>query len=208
MEINVVNMKNEPVEKLEVPDVIATATPRESLVHELVRQYQAGARQGTSATKNRASVSGSGRKLWRQKGTGRARIGSVRSPLWRHGGAVFGPQPRDYSYSMPAKKRTVAYRAVLASKMKENLLLVVDEMRFAEPKTKAARELLHVLEIAGSKTLFVDSAKNTGLQLSLRNLQGAKFSTITGLNIVDLLKFRNIVFSKQAFTELTRALTK
>ena len=208
MEINVVNMKNEPVERLEVPEVIASATARESLVHELVRQYQAGGRQGTAATKNRALVSGSGRKLWRQKGTGRARIGSVRSPVWRHGGTVFGPQPRDYSYSLPAKKRMIACRAILASKMKENLLLVVDDLQFATPKTKAAKEFLNVLQVADSKTLFVDSAKNTGLKQSIRNLQGAKFSTVAGLNVVDLLKYKNIVLSKQAFTELTKALTK
>src|SRR5436309_15367583 len=122
MEINIVNAKNEPVEKVEVPESIASAEPNEALIYELVRQYQAGGRQGTAATKNRALVSGSGRKLWKQKGTGRARIGSIRSPLWRHGGTVHGPQPRDYSYRIPGKKRLGALRAIVAQKVRDNSL--------------------------------------------------------------------------------------
>ncbi len=208
MEMNVVNMKNEPVEKLEVPDMIAEATAAESLVYEVVRQYQAGGRQGTAATKNRALVSGSGRKLWRQKGTGRARIGSVRSPLWRHGGTVFGPQPRDYAYKMPAKKRMTVYRALLASKMKNNALFIVDDLQFSTPRTKAAQEFLASFQIVDSKTLFVDLAKNTGLKLSVRNLDGVKFATIAGLNVVDMMKYKNLVISRQAFTELTKALIR
>jgi large subunit ribosomal protein L4 len=207
MEINVINMKNEPVEKVEVPDVIASAEPNPALIYELVRQYQAGTRQGTHATKNRALVSGSGRKLWKQKGTGRARIGSIRSPLWRHGGTVFGPQPRDYSYSIPSKKRMVAFRSVLAEKMKNNSVFIIDEINFENPKSKAALEFLKSLQLT-NKTLFVDSRNNKNLQLSVRNLSNAKYSSVAALNIVDALKYRNMVISKPAFNELTKILSR
>src|SRR5262245_56546877 len=142
MEINIVNMNNERLESLEIPQEIAEATAKKGLIYELVRQYQTSGRQGTHATKGRGQVSGSGRKLWRQKGTGRARIGSIRSPLWRHGGTVFGPQPRDYSYGVPAGKRVAAFRAVFSKKMKDNNLVVVDEINFEQPKTKTALELI------------------------------------------------------------------
>ncbi len=207
MEINIVNMKNEPVEKLEVPESIADAAQNKSLVYEIVRQFQAGGRQGTAATKTRGLVSGSGRKLWRQKGTGRARIGSIRSPLWRHGGTVFGPQPRSYSYSVPSKKQKAALRSVLAQKLKGSSLFVVEEMNLEKPKTSAARELLSAFKL-DSKTLFVDSSKNKGLQLSVRNLENAKFSTVAALNIVDAMKYKNLVISKDAFSQLTKMLAK
>lgn len=207
MEINIVNMKNEPVEKLEVPVSIADAAQNKSLVYEIVRQFQAGGRQGTAATKTRGLVSGSGRKLWRQKGTGRARIGSIRSPLWRHGGTIFGPQPRSYAYSVPAKKQKAALRSVLAQKLKGSNLFVVEEISLDKPKTSAARELLSAFKI-DSKTLFVDSSRNKGLQLSVRNLENAKFSTVAGLNIVDAMKYKNLVISKDAFSQLTKMLAK
>ena len=207
MEINIVNMKNEPVEKLEVPESIAEAAQNNSLVYEIVRQYQAGGRQGTAATKTRGLVSGSGRKLWRQKGTGRARIGSIRSPLWRHGGTVFGPQPRDYSYSVPAKKQKAALRSVLAQKLKDSSLFVVQEITLEKPKTSAARELLSAFKIE-KKTLFVDSASNKSLHLSVRNLENAKFTTVASLNVVDVLKYKNLVISKNEFSQLTKMLAK
>lgn len=207
MEIRIVNMKNEPVEKLEIPDFIATAKPNAGLIYELVRQYQSGGRQGTAATKNRALVSGSGRKLWRQKGTGRARIGSIRSPLWRHGGTVFGPHPRDYSYNIPIKKGIAALRAVFSQKIKQNLLLVIDELSLEKPRTKDAQQLLSSLQLTSS-TLFVDLAGNTNLKLSVRNLPKTKFSTLSSLNIVDALKYKNLVISKPAFEELTKILAK
>lgn len=207
MEINVINMNNEPVEKFELPDSIATADPNPALVYELVRQYQAGARQGTHATKTRGLVSGSGRKLWKQKGTGRARIGSIRSPLWRHGGTVFGPQPRDYSYSMPSKKRIAALRSVLAEKVKNNSVFIVDEINFENPKSKTALGFLKTLQLT-NRTLFVDSRNNKNLQLSVRNLSNAKFSSVAALNIVDALKYRNLVISKPAFTQLAKILAR
>ena len=208
MEINIVNMKNEPVETMEIPDTIASAEVKKSVIYEAVRQYQTTGRQGTHATKNRALVSGSGRKLWKQKGTGRARIGSIRSPLWRHGGTIFGPQPRDYSYSLPARKRINVLRAVLSRKMKENQLIVVDEINFEKPKTKAALEFLSLLQLPSRATLFVDSSSNKNLQFAVRNLENVKFSTVAAINVVDALKYRNLVISKQAFNQLTKILAK
>jgi large subunit ribosomal protein L4 len=207
MEINIINMNNEPVEKFELPDSIATADPNPALVYEMVRQYQAGARQGTHSTKTRGLVSGSGRKLWKQKGTGRARIGSIRSPLWRHGGTVFGPQPRDYSYAMPSKKRIAALRSVLAEKVKNNSVFIVDEIVFENPKSKTALGFLKTLQLT-NRTLFVDSRNNKNLQLSIRNLSNAKFSSVAALNIVDAMKYRNLVISKPAFTQLAKILAR
>jgi 50S ribosomal protein L4, bacterial/organelle len=207
MEINIINMKNEPVEKVELPEVIASAEANPALIYEIVRQYQAGGRQGTHATKTRGLVRGSGRKLWKQKGTGRARIGSIRSPLWRHGGTVFGPQPRDYSYSVPSKKRIVALRSVLAEKVKNNSVFVIDEISFENPKSKTALELLKTLQLT-NRTLFVDSRSNKNLQLSVRNLPNAKFSSVAALNVVDTLKYRNFVISKPAFAQLTKILAR
>ncbi len=207
MELNIINMKNEPVEKVEVPEVIVSAKPNKALIYELVRQYQAGGRQGTHATKTRGLVSGSGRKLWKQKGTGRARIGSIRSPLWRHGGTVFGPQPRDYSYSVPSRKRIAALRSVLAQKLKKQSVFVVDAMIFENPKSRAALEFLKTLQLT-SKTLFVDSSENKNLQLSVRNLKEAKYSSVAAFNIVDALKYKNLVISKPAFAQLTGILAR
>jgi len=207
MEINVINMKNEPVETLELPETIAFAESNPALIYEMVRQYQAGGRQGTHATKGRGEVRGSGRKLWKQKGTGRARIGSIRSPLWRHGGTVHGPQPRDYSYSVPTKKRIAALRSVLADKMKNKSLFVINEISFENPKSKTALELLKTLQLT-NRTLFVDSRNNKNLQMSIRNLPNAKFSSVAALNVVDALKYRNFVISKPAFAQLTKILAR
>jgi large subunit ribosomal protein L4 len=207
MEINVINMQKEPVETLELPDAIASAEANPELVYEMVRQYQAGGRQGTHKTKGRGEVSGSGRKLWKQKGTGRARIGSIRSPLWRHGGTVHGPQPRDYSYSVPTRKRIAALRSVIAEKMKNNSFFVINEISFENPKSKSALEFLKTFELT-NRTLFVDSLNNKNLQLSIRNLPNAKFCSVATLNIVDALKYRNVVISKPAFAQLSKILAR
>ena len=206
MEINVINTKNEQVETLEIPDSLVSVASKPNVVYEVVRQYRANARQGTAATKSRGLVSGSGRKLWRQKGTGRARIGSVRSPLWRHGGTVFGPQPRDYSYSIPSKKRLLALRSIFSEKVKNNNLIVVDELQIEQPKTKAALELLNTLKLETS-ALFVDNGQNKNLRYAVQNLPKMKFSTVARLNIVDALKYKNLVISKEAFNQLTQILT-
>src|SRR6187431_3040621 len=184
MTVDVVNSENEKVGSVELSDEVFGGRVKTDLIHESVVRANAAERRGTHKTKNRALVSGSGKKPWRQKGTGRARIGSVRSPLWRHGGTVFGPQPRDYSYQIPTKKRLLALRSVFSQKVKANNIIVVDEIQLDQPKTKAALELIAALKLDVS-TLFIDDAQNKNLQFAVKNLPKAKFSTVARLNIVD-----------------------
>src|SRR5229473_3410731 len=154
------------------PEVFAVAV-NEHLLYEAVKQYRANARRGTHMTKNRALVSGSGRKPWRQKGTGRARVGEIRTPLWRHGGTVFGPVPRDYSYSMPKKARAAALRSALSQRAQDGGLKVVDHFDLETPKTKALKAILVQLGADG-KTLLVDHKPADNLVLSGRNIPGLK----------------------------------
>src|SRR5215470_3249003 len=153
--VDVVNLEGKKVGQVELADAIFGAKVNQHLLHEASRWYLAGLRRGTHKVKEKSEVSGAGRKLWRQKGTGRARIGSIRSPLWRHGGTVHGPQPRDYSYSIPARKKVTALRAVFSKKMKDNNLAIIDEINFETPKTKAAQEFIAQLQLPSRTTLFV-----------------------------------------------------
>src|SRR5688500_3000767 len=153
--LEVVDAANKKVGDVSLaPDVFGVRV-NQHLLYEAVKQYQAGARAGTHATKNRALVSGSGRKPWRQKGTGRARVGETRTPLWRHGGTVFGPQPRDYSYRFPRKMRLAALRSAFSQKVKDGALIVIDRFEIEQPRTKALKGLLDGLGVSG-KTLVVD----------------------------------------------------
>jgi large subunit ribosomal protein L4 len=165
----------------------------------------ANARQGTSATKTRGDVSGAGRKLWKQKGTGRARIASLRSPLWKGGGYTHGPQPRDWSYNMPKKMRQGALRSALSERVREGNVFVVDEWSLNQPKTKEFSSSLGNLGLAG-KTLIVDSLDNENLILSARNVRRAKVVNSFGLNIYDLLYHDKLVLSKAAAQELDQLL--
>jgi large subunit ribosomal protein L4 len=177
----------------------------EALVHAAVRNFMANGRQGTSATKTRGDVSGAGRKLWKQKGTGRARIASLRSPLWKGGGNVHGPQPRDWSYNMPKKMRHGALRSALSERVREGNVFVVDGWSLDKPKTKEFASSLGKLGLSG-KTLIVDSLDNDNLILSARNLRQAKVVNSFGLNIYDLLYHDQLVLSKDAADELERLL--
>jgi large subunit ribosomal protein L4 len=165
----------------------------------------ANARQGTSATKTRGDVSGAGRKLWKQKGTGRARIASLRSPLWKGGGNTHGPQPRDWSYNMPKKMRQGALRSALSERVREGNVSVIDGWSLDKPKTKDFAASLGTLGLAG-KTLIVDSLDNENLLLSARNMRGAKVVNSFGLNIYDLLYHDHLVLSREAAQELERLL--
>src|SRR5215467_15826709 len=140
--VDVFDLANSKVGEVDLADSVFAAEVNEALLYEAVRHHMAGQRAGTHATKVRGAVAGSGKKLWKQKGTGRARIGSVRSPLWRHGGTVHGPQPRDYSYKLPTKKLVGALRSVFSQRMKANAVIVIDELKMDAPKTKSALELL------------------------------------------------------------------
>lgn len=203
--VKVRNLKNEEIGEAQLSDAVFGAPFNEALVHAAVRNFMANARQGTSATKTRGDVSGAGRKLWKQKGTGRARIASLRSPLWKGGGNVHGPQPRDWSYNMPKKMRYGALRSALSERVREGNVVVVEEWSLEKPKTKDFVASLSKLGIEG-KTLIVDSLDNENLFLSIRNVKRAKVVNSFGLNIYDLLYHEKLVLSRAAIAELEQLL--
>src|SRR5579884_2899622 len=167
--VSIIDLNNQTVGSLDLSDEVFGAEVNEALLYEAVRHYMACRRSGSAKTKTRHEVSGSGKKLWRQKGTGRARMGSIRSPLWRHGGTVHGPQPRDYSYKLPRKMQLGALKSALSAKLRDGELRVIREFAISEPKTKVMRRTLDGL--AAKKTvLLVDNGDNRNLQLSSRNL--------------------------------------
>src|SRR5687768_12375532 len=209
--VKVRNLKNKEVGDVELLDSVFGAELNESLVHAALVNYQANGRQGTSATKTRGNVSGSGRKLWKQKGTGRARIASLRSPLWKGGGNVHGPQPRDWSYQMPKKMRRGALRSALSERLREGNLIVIDEFGFKNPKTSEFISAIAGLKLADDnkkqvKTLIVDSLDNENLILSSRNVQKTKVTNSFGLNIYDILYHEKVLISKTAIAELNELL--
>lgn len=207
--INVVNLSGEKVGEFELSDQVFAGEVNEALLWEAVKHYRAALRQGTAATKNRKLVSGSGKKLWKQKGTGRARVGSIRSPLWRSGGTVHGPQPRSYEYAFPRKKLLGALRSALASKLADGKLTVVENFDVAEGKTKHFRTALNKLE-AGKTTLLVESSRRLDekLYLGSRNLAGVELVLSSEVHPYDLLRYEHAVFSKDAIEALQETLAK
>jgi large subunit ribosomal protein L4 len=203
--VKVRNLKNEEVADLELSDAVFGAEYNEGLVHAAVKNYLANGRAGTVGTKTRGDVSGSGKKLWKQKGTGRARIASIRSPLWKGGGNVHGPQARDWSYNLPKKMKRGALRSALSERLREGNLVVVDELVFSAPKTKEFVGALKTLGFEG-KTLVVDTLENDNLLLSARNVRGAKIVGSGGLNVYDVLYHEKLVISRSAVDQITRAL--
>ena len=206
--IDVVDLGGQKVGSLELADEIFGQI-NEALLWEAVKHYRAALRQGTAATKNRKLVSGSGKKLWKQKGTGRARIGSVRSPLWRHGGTAHGPQPRSYDYAFPRKKLLGALRSALASKFADGKLTVVESFELSEPKTKLYRQALDKLE-AKKTALLVESGASLGknLLLGARNLQGVELMLNNEVHPYDLLRSERVIFSRPAIEKLQDSLKK
>jgi large subunit ribosomal protein L4 len=204
--VKVRNLKNEEVGEVELSDAVFDAPLNEGLIHAAVRNFMANGRQGTSATKTRGDVSGAGRKLWKQKGTGRARIASLRSPLWKGGGNVHGPQPRDWSYNMPRKMRQGALRSALSERVREGKVTLVDGWSLDKPKTKDFVSSLGKFGFTG-KTLIVDSLDNENLMLSTRNVQSAKVVNSFALNIYDLLYHEQLIISEAAVKELERLLS-
>ena len=203
--VKVRNLKNKEVGEVQLSDAVFDAPFNEPLIHAAVRNFMANARQGTSATKTRGDVAGAGRKLWKQKGTGRARIASLRSPLWKGGGNTHGPQPRDWSYNMPKKMRRGALRSALSERVREGNVVVIEGWSFEKPKTKEFVASLTGLGLDG-KTLIVDSFDNENLFLAARNLQRAKVVNSSGLNIYDLLYHEKLVLSQAAVAELEQLL--
>ncbi len=206
-EIEVKNLANEVVGTIELSDEVFKAELNEALIWEAVKHYAASLRSGTAATKTRGEVSGSGKKLWRQKGTGRARIGSVRSPVWRHGGTVHGPKPRDYNYAFPRKKIRGALRSALSAKLGENSVAVVDAFNLEGHKTKDFQKILKALGGTG-KVLIVSSGENKNLELSSRNLPRVKLVPGTGVNINDVINHELLLFSKEAILQVQEVLSR
>jgi len=204
--VKVRNLKNEEVGDLELSDAVFGVPFNEPLVHAAVRNFMANGRQGTSATKTRGDVSGAGRKLWKQKGTGRARIASSRSPLWNGGGNVHGPQPRDWSYNMPKKMRRGALRAALSERVREGSVIVVEGWKLDKPKTRELLGSLGTLGLGEARTLIVDSLDNETLMISPRNVQLTKIVNSFGLNIYDLLYHDKLILSRAAAGELEKLL--
>ena len=199
--IDVYNIEGKKVSNIELADSVFGIEPNEKIVHSVLVNYLANQRQGTSNTKTRAEVAGGGRKPWKQKGTGRARQGSIRSPQWFKGGIALGPKPRDYSYRLNKKERRLAIRSVLSSKVLENNLVVVDSMNFDAIKTKNMVSALNNLKVEG-KTLIVLPEKNENVQKSARNIEGVKTSLVNTINVYDLLKYNKLVLTVDAVKSL------
>ncbi len=200
--IDVVNLGGEKVGSLELADEVFGAV-NEDLLWEAVKQYRAGQRAGTHATKNKKLVSGAGKKLWKQKGTGRARVGSIRSPLWRHGGTVHGPQPHSHAYSFPRKKVLGALRSALAAKLADGKLVVVENFELKEPKSKGFRQTLDKLKAAKTVLLVeAPAAANKNLHLSSRNLKGVELVAGNEVHPYHLLRYDSAVFSRGALEKL------
>src|SRR5882672_1636892 len=203
--IDVLDLNGKKVGTLDLVDEIFGA-PNDDLLWEAVKHYRSAHRAGTHATKNKKLVSGAGKKLWKQKGTGRARVGSIRSPLWRHGGTVHGPQPRSYDYQFPKKKLLGALRSALASKLADGKLVVVEEFGLGEVKTGAFRKTLGKLGV-GKTTLLVDGAKdNRNLELSSRNLRGVELVPGNQVHPYHLLRYETAIFSRPALEKLQDSL--
>ena len=201
MQIDVVNTENKKVGSLELKDEVFGGRVNGAVIWESVVHSNAAERRGTHQTKNRANVAGSGRKPWKQKGTGRARVGEVRNPLWRHGGTVFGPQPRSYDFRLPRKVRRGAVVAALAVRIQDGSLVVVDELTASERKTKAAVELLQRLGADG-KALLIDVQPNENLGIAVRNLPGVRLLASSRVAARDVLQAQRVIATRAALEKL------
>lgn len=202
--LKVMDMNNTDVAEVKLNEAVFNYPQKAHLIWEAVRNYRANQRQGTHSTKTRKEVRGSQRKLWRQKGTGRARTSSAKNPIWRSGGITFGPQPRDYSYAIPKKARRNALKSVLSDKVRNKKVIVLDKLVFSSSKTKNTIQFLDKFKI--SKILIVDEKENENLFLSSRNVPEVKAIGFNQLNVYDALKYEYIVFSKSALEKITEKL--
>ena len=205
MQLDVVNNENKKVGTVDVKDDVFGGRVNTDLIWESVVHSNAADRRGTHMTKNRALVSGSGKKPWRQKGTGRARVGEIRNPLWRHGGTVFGPQPRSYDFKLPKKVERGALRAALAQKMKDGAIVVVDALSAADVKTKAAADLLKRLGVDG-KAVLIDTALDEKLAKSVRNIAGIEFVASGKVDARSVMNASKVVATRAALEKLQEVL--
>lgn len=200
----VLDISGKVKDEIELPDEVFASPVNSHLLYEAAINFNANQRRGTATTKTRAEVSGSNRKPWRQKGTGRARAGATRSPLWRHGGTTFGPRPKDYSYELPKEVKKNALRSALAAKHADRQLIILDDLKLQAAKTKEAAGLLKILNV--DSALVVDVRDNAGLFLSLRNVPRVKAVDWNLVNTHDVLNYKWLVLSRQAFTSLMEKL--
>jgi len=203
--VDIIDLSNQKVGTLDLADAVFAAPVNEALLYEAVRHYLAGTRRGTASTKTRHEVAGAGKKLWKQKGTGRARVGSIRSPLWRHGGTTHGPQPHSFAYKLPRKMQLGALKSALSAKLRDGELRVVNEFALSEAKTKVMRQALNTLD-ATRTVLLVDNGDNQNLHLSSRNLEGVKLVASRDVNVYDLLGHQHVLLSEAAARKLSEAL--
>ncbi len=203
--VDIVDLNNASVGSIELSDAVFGAEVNEALLYEAVRQYTAARRSGTAATKTRHEVAGSGKKLWKQKGTGRARMGSIRSPLWRHGGTTHGPQPRSYEYKLPRKMILGALRSALSAKLRDGEIKIVRAFELGDHKTKNMLGVLGKLETKKT-VLLVETAENTNLTRASRNLPGIKLVPTKDVTVYDLLKYQQLLLSEAAAKKLSEAL--
>lgn len=197
---DVMNTSAEKVAEIAVSDHIFGVEVNVGILHEVVCMQRANRRQGTASAKCKGDLSGGGQKPWKQKGTGRARAGSSKSPLWRGGGVAFGPQPRDYSYSMPKKVRRLALRMALSARMSEGNLVILDQFELAAPKTKEFVQVMN--NFAFDNCLLVAETENTNLDLASRNVVGCKLLPVAGLNVYDILKYRKLMIVRSTLDQL------
>ena len=203
--VDIVDLNNAPVGSIELSDAVFGAEVNKALLYEAVRQHTAARRSGTAATKTRHEVAGSGKKLWKQKGTGRARMGSIRSPLWRHGGTTHGPQPRSYEYKLPRKMILGALRSALSAKLRDGEIKIVRAFELSDHKTKNMLGVLGKLETKKT-VLMVETAENTNLTRASRNLPGVKLVATKEVTVYDLLKYQQLLLSEAAAKKLSEAL--
>lgn len=194
------NMKGEQVGDIELSENVFGAEINNAAMHQVVKMQLANKRQGTQSALTRAEVSGGGIKPWRQKGTGRARQGSIRAPQWIHGGIVFAPKPRDYSYTVPKKIKRIALKSALSSKVVDEEIFVVDELKLDAPKTKVVADMLKALD--AKKTLIVVSEKDDTVYRSARNIEGVKVLPVNNLNVYDILKYHKFIITKDAVSKV------
>ena len=199
--VDVYDIAGKKVDTVDLKDEVFGIEPNEAVVHSVLVNYLANQRQGTQSTKTRAEVSGGGRKPWRQKGTGRARQGSIRAPQWIKGGIALGPKPRSYKYTVNKKEKRLVIKSVLSSKVLEKELTVVNEIKLKEIKTKEMQKALNNLKVEG-KTLILLPEKNETVQKSARNIEGVKTTLVNTINVYDLLKYKNLVVTLDTVKKL------
>lgn len=205
-EVDIINCNNEKVGKMSLDERVFAEKVNKTLIHETITMQMASLRQGTACAKTRSEVRGGGKKPWKQKGTGRARSGSIRSPLWRGGGTIFGPRPRDYSYSYPKKKSKGTLCSILSDKVNSGEFIILDEINIAQPKTKLLNDIINKLELKGKSILLIEKA-DKNLELAARNMPDLKILHIKNMNPYELIIYKNVIIQKNEIGKIVEVLS-